>query len=106
MKFPTLVLFVIGLFLLGAACGYAAEGDVGAAELQLLEKIFTGNIGLTLGLIVAAVGIFTFVNGNIIGGIIMVVLGVLITLLPGVYNGLRALACPIAESLGGKCGDS
>lgn len=95
------------LFLFGAAVGvYAAEGDVGSAELHLFEKIFTGNIGLTLGLLVAAVGIFSFVNGNLVGGIIMVVLGVIITLLPGVYNGLRAIACPIAESLGGKCGDS
>lgn len=84
---------------------HAQAAPVGQAELRLLEAIFTGNIGLTLGLFIAIGGIITFVQGKTGAGITLIVLGVLITLLPGVFNGMRAVMCPIAGALGGSCGE-
>ena len=108
LKLTGLFCLVLALLLLVATGAYAAtaSGAAGDVELRLLERIFTGNIGLTLGLIVAVFGIFSIVNGKMAGGIILIILGVIITLLPGVYNGIRVISCPIAESLGGKCGGS
>ncbi len=98
-----LVLLVAAL-LLGAATAYAAEASPGNVELKLVEAILTGNIGLILGLIVTVMGIITFVKGDTGSGIFTVLLGVLITMTPGIYNGLRLIACPVAEALGGHCG--
>lgn len=106
-----IVLTIVVALLVGAATAYAAQesgqqqsGAVGAAELDLLVAIFTGNIGLLMGLAITIMGIFQFVKGDAGGAIYTIVLGVLITMLPGIYNGLRMIACPIAESLGGHCG--
>lgn len=101
-----LLLLVVTALFAGAVYAYADNGsDVGAVELQLLEAIFTGNIGLTLGLAVTALGIWQVIHNNLTGGLILIVLGVLVTFLPGVYNGVRMIACPIANSLGGHCGE-
>jgi uncharacterized membrane protein YiaA len=92
---------------MGAACAYAEDAAaVGAVELDFLTHIFTGNLGLILGLGIVIVGIWKVALGDTIQGIILVVLAVLITLLPQVYNGLHAIVCPIASSLGGHCGST
>ncbi|TKW60937.1 MAG: hypothetical protein DI628_08620 [Blastochloris viridis] len=98
-----LLLLVVAALLLGAATGYA-QSDAGAVELDLVRRIFTGNIGLFIGLAITIMGIIMFVQGDTGGAIFTVILGVLITMLPGVYNGLRYIACPIAEGFGGHCG--
>jgi len=99
-----LLLTVVAALLLGAATGYAQTGDAaGAVELKLVQIIFTGNIGLFLGLAITIMGIIMFVQGDTGGAVFTVILGVLITMLPGVYNGLRYIACPIAVGLGGHC---
>jgi uncharacterized protein YacL len=90
---------------LSATIIYAADGAPGNAELNLLTTIFTGNIGLVIGLVIAITGIIQFVKGDSGAAIYTIVLGVLITLLPGVYNGLRMIACTLVESLG-QCGGS
>ena len=103
----TLAVMLCAALFLSAATAYATQqqsGAVGAAELNLLVAIFTGNIGLLIGLAITIMGVFQFVKGDAGGAIYTIVLGVLITMLPGIYNGLRMIACPIAESLGGRCG--
>jgi hypothetical protein len=99
------ILSVLLVLLAAVSTAYAATGnsDVGAAEIDLFITILTGNIGIALGLGVAIIGIFRFISGNVAGGITMVVLGVIITLMPAIYNGLRLIVCPIATSLGGHC---
>jgi len=101
---------LVAALLLGAATAYAAPGssctEAGCVELNLLVAIFTGNIGLVLGLCVTIMGIFMFVKGDTGGAVWTMILGVLITMVPGVYSGLRLIACPIAQSLGGQCGGS
>ena len=105
MNLLSKTLAICAALLLSAASAYAAEAsDVGAAEVKLLVNIFTGNIGLVIGLIVTIMGVFMFIKGDSGGAVYVVVLGVLITMLPGIYNGLRIILCPIAESLGGQCG--
>ncbi len=102
-----LLLTVVAALLMSAATAYAqstGSSDVGAVELDLLVTILTGNIGLFLGLAVTIMGIIIFVKGDTGGAVFTVILGVLITMAPGVYNGLRFIACPIAEALGGQCG--
>lgn len=99
-----IILLVVAALILGAACVYADDSPAGAAELSLLTNIFTGNIGLTLGLGVVVLGIFALIQGNSGGAIMLIILGVLITLLPGVYNGVRSITCGIAEGLGAHCG--
>lgn len=103
----TCLLLILAALIMGAAGVYAqntAAEAVGGAELKLLETIFTGNIGLVMGLIIAIMGIFAFIQGNTSSGITLIVVGVLITLLPGVFNGARLIVCPIALALGGECG--
>lgn len=105
MQFPTRLLALTLLLAFIGLSAHALDGDApGAAEVRLLEMIFTGNIGLAIGLAIAILGIFSFVKGNTAGAIVFVVLGVIITLLPGIYNGVRIIACPIASALGGHCG--
>lgn len=104
-----LLLTVVAALLLGAATGYAdagnaGAGNAGAVELDLVVRILTGNIGLLIGLVVTIMGIILFVKGDTGGAVFTVILGVLITMTPGIYNGLRFIACPIAEALGGHCG--
>lgn len=103
----TCLLLILAALIMGAAGVYAQDAApkaVGEAELKLLETIFTGNIGLILGLVIAIMGIITFTQGNTGAGIMLIVVGVLITLLPGVFNGARLVVCPIATALGGHCG--
>lgn len=97
------IMLIVAALFLGAATGYA-QNDAGAVELDLMRRIFTGNIGLFLGLAVTIMGIIMFVKGDTGGAVFTVLLGVLITMLPGVYNGLRIIVCPIAEGFGGHCG--
>lgn len=96
---------LLAALILSAVTAYAeTTGAAGNAELNLVVAILTGNIGLVLGLGVTVIGIITFVKGDTTQAIWTILLGVLITMTPGIYNGLRLIACPIAESLGGKCG--
>lgn len=96
-----------GVMLLAASVAHAqaATGsDVGAVELSLIERVLTGNIGLGIGLIVTILGIVTIIKGRMGGGLFLIVMGVLITVMPGVYNGVREVSCAVASSLGGHCG--
>lgn len=83
----------------GVASALAKDGDVGDAELALLNSIFTGPIGFSLGLIVLVMGIISFFYNGDKHGIFVIVLGVLITLTPGVYNAASQLFIPMVCSL-------
>ncbi len=83
----------------------AMADAVGGAEIKLLQSIFTGYIGLALGLGVAALGAYTFAMGEASRGVFLLVIGVLITLLPMVFNAAHALVCPAVRALfGAACG--
>jgi hypothetical protein len=107
MKLTKLLPLVILAVLALAPLSGWAQSSVGSAELRLLEAIFTGNIGFAIGLILAIVGAVTFAMGEVKNGIIMLVVGVLITLLPMVFNAARSVVCPAVTALfGGGCGQN
>ncbi len=91
---------LVGAGLLLAGIGWAQDAPAGEAELRLLELFLTGNYGLTLGLGVVIFGIFQIVQQNVGGGILLIVVGALIVLAPGIYNGTRMIVCPITALLG------
>jgi len=95
------ILATVLLTLFGGIASALAEGngDVGDAELALLNSIFTGPIGFSLGLIVLVMGIISFFYHGDKHGIFVIVLGVLITLTPGVYNAASNLFIPMVCSL-------
>lgn len=105
-----LILLALALLLLGSADVWAqaqqANDAAGTVELNLLKTIVTGNIGFAFGLIVTIVGLFIIIKGNFGGGLTMIILGVLVTLAPSVYNMVYNFTCPLAEVLVGAkaCG--
>lgn len=103
-----LKLAAVALLLCGAMVFsvHAADGGAaGSAEYNLLVLILTGALGKVLGLGLAIAGVWAFAaKGQTQFGIILIILGVLITMLPTFYQGVRVFVCPIVNSLGGVCG--
>jgi|GEM_PF-3884679 len=102
-------ILVLTLILLLAPCAAALAQNngtpaVGQNELHLLEIILTGSIGMGIGLLVTAIGIYRVAMGSTRGGIILILLGAMVTVLPGIYNGVRDITCGIAAGFGGQCG--
>lgn len=102
MKYAFILVFV--LLTLGAVFGVYADdvsagASAGAVEVNLLNSIFGGNIGFSLGLIVVVLGVVTMVRGSVGGGVTLIILGVLITITPGVYNAVNSLMCPAVKGL-------
>ncbi|MBI1308526.1 MAG: hypothetical protein GC129_01530 [Proteobacteria bacterium] len=103
LLFTALILLGIGAVSMGWA--EAAQAPVGSAELALLKLIITGKLGLAFGLAVAFLGVWTIgAKGNTSFGMVLILCGVIITMLPTVFNGFRGIVCPIVSSLGGTCG--
>lgn len=76
--------------------------DAGSAELGALSSIVTGNVGLTIGLILAVWGIFKAVVGGETGaGMLLIVCGVLLTIFPGVFNSFANTLLPLVRSITG-----
>jgi hypothetical protein len=93
-------LMVLTALLTGAVFSVWAEPSaVGSLEVNLLETILTGNLGLILGLAVTILGIFRIAMGKMGDGITLCIVGVLIVLTPGVYNGIRLIVDPIVKAL-------
>lgn len=82
-----------------------AAGDAkssGAAGLDTLTGIITGNIGLLIGLGITVLGLWTWIIGQKTGaGIIMIIGGVLLTLAPGLFNGARQMMSGVVANFGG-----
>lgn len=96
-------LCILVALLVGATvlCAHAATTVAGQPELTLLQNLVTGSIGKFVGLLVAFVGAYTLIRGNSAFGITLIILGILITMLPGVYRGVRLVTCPIVQGITG-----
>jgi hypothetical protein len=80
---------------------FAADSNAaGAVELKLLTGLIQGQLGLFVGLIIAAMGLWMIIKGSMVPGITFLVVAVVVTSLPTVYNGITLITCPIAKSLG------
>lgn len=85
----------------------AQGGNIGGAGNNLktaLETAITGNLGLFLGLAIVVLGLWTWIIKQETGaGITMIIGGVVITLAPGLFNGVRTF---MSEAIGGFGGNT
>jgi len=87
--------------------GGSDASSSGAEAKATLEGILTGNIGLFLGLGITVLGLWTWIIGQKTGaGIIMIIGGVLLTLAPGLFNGVREMAGGVVNQFSGDGGTS
>ncbi|NBV54661.1 MAG: hypothetical protein EBR79_03000 [Proteobacteria bacterium] len=74
----------------------------GRPMLDALQGAITGNIGFFIGLAITILGLWTWIVKQETGaGVVMIIGGVLITLVPGIFNGARELASGIVQQIGG-----
>ena len=83
-----------------AQVGNAATS--GNTALKTLEGTITGNIGFLIGLAIAFFGVWTWiVNQNTGAGILMIIGGVLITMVPAIFNGARSFVGGVVGQFSG-----
>ncbi|MBI1308527.1 MAG: hypothetical protein GC129_01535 [Proteobacteria bacterium] len=83
------------------AAGNAA--DAGNTILGTLQDSITGSIGFFIGLAITILGLWTWIVKQETGaGIVMIIGGVLITLVPGIFNGMHDLASGVLTQFGGS----
>jgi hypothetical protein len=93
---------VAGLALVGSNAFADGASDAGNTVLTTIEQAITGNIGLVIGLVLAILGIWTWVvKQETAAGIMLIIGGVLITVAPGVFNTLGGIVAPIVKVAGG-----
>jgi hypothetical protein len=94
---PKLATSVASLFFMSAS---GVAQSVGAPELRLVEEFLTGNYGFLIGLATAFAGVYKLAaKADPKGGALLIILGVLFTMIPAIYNGTRLIVCPIARAL-------
>jgi TrbC/VIRB2 pilin len=77
-------------------------GNAGGNLLSTLQSAITGNIGLFIGLAIVVLGLWTWIIKQETGaGITMIIGGVLITLAPGMFNGVRDFMGNVMQGFGG-----
>jgi hypothetical protein len=106
LGFPKLVALTLPALLWAGsvwAAGSSVGSGAGSLELSALTHIVTGNIGLTIGLLVTIWGLWkTVVGGDTGSGLIIMVCGVLVTLFPGVSNAAVNTFTPLVNSMTGN----
>ena len=98
----------LGLMAVVAVAGSVAPADVwadattgaGSETLATVQNLFTGNIGLIVGLLIAAYGLWKWLISQETWGLILVIGGVLITLFPNIFGGLQKGIQPIIQDIG------
>jgi hypothetical protein len=80
----------------------SSASDAGGTILTTLEQAITGNIGFVIGLGVTILGLWTWIINQETGaGITMIIGGVLITLVPGIFDGARNMMFGVVTTLSG-----
>ncbi len=75
----------------------------GAAAVDTLVGAITGNIGLLIGLAITVAGLWVWIIGQKTGaGLTMVIGGVLITMAPGLFKGVRDMAVGVVGQFSGS----
>lgn len=81
-----------------------ASGDAsqaGKAAVDTLVDAITGNIGLLIGLAITVAGLWTWIIGQkTAAGLTMVIGGVLLTMAPGLFKGVRDVAVGVVGQFG------
>ena len=88
-----------------AQAGISGGGDAaqaGGAAVNTLVGAITGNIGLLIGLGITVAGLWTWIIGQkTAAGLTMVIGGVLITMAPGMFKGVRDVAVGVVGDFSG-----
>lgn len=96
MTRQTIFTFASALLMVGAVSTVGVAQDAttaGGNMLDTLQGLITGQIGLFIGLAIVVLGLWTWIIKQETGaGITMILGGVLITLAPGIFNGVREFA--------------
>lgn len=80
----------------------AIASDAGEVELNAIEGVLTGNLGLAVGLLITIWGLWKMVaGGETGGGILIMICGVLLTIFPGVFNTAAEVVLPLVRSVTG-----
>ena len=80
-----------------------AQPMVGQVEFQAVVNLFSCPFGLAIGLIVTTWGLWTLVVSQKFGrGFILIILGVVVSIFPNVYNAFRTDLYAIPTQLGGS----
>lgn len=78
-----------------------ADGNASTAGDSLKDTflgVVTGNLGLVVGLAIAFLGLWTWIVGQeAFAGIIMIIGGILLTMLPGIFKGFRGFVTPVVN---------
>lgn len=94
---PTLLMALFMVVLL-VDPSYADASSAGGQLKDTFLNIVTGNLGLVVGLAIAFLGLWTWIVGQeAFAGIIMIIGGILLTMLPGIFKGFRGMVAPVVD---------
>jgi type IV secretory pathway VirB2 component (pilin) len=101
LAFATLM-FIDPAFAQAVSPAGGAAFQSGNQALQTLQGTITGNIGFLIGLAIAFFGVWTWiVNQNTGAGILMIIGGVLITMVPQIFTGAQSLVSGVVGQFSG-----
>lgn len=100
LKATSVAFGLLSLALIMPCISFAQTQPIGAPELKLVETFLTGNFGFFIGLATAFYGVYKIgAKADARGGTLLIIIGVLFTLIPTIYNGTRLVVCPIAKAI-------
>jgi hypothetical protein len=92
--------FVVHLFFMLPTIAVAQQ-KAGQAETSILSSILSGNLGLFIGLIAGASGVYIWLIRRESWGLILLILGVLFTAFPELFESLYNSVNPLITTTGG-----
>jgi hypothetical protein len=102
-KQPT-ILALVALFMGATGRLWAQAGGVSAqsgdAELAFVISLFSSNYAILIGCGVLLWGIWKFAHSELGSGLILILVGVTLTLVPILYRGVHLVVCPVTQMLG------
>ena len=107
--FAVAAALLLTVVLADASFAATATGAAGAGNtaLSTLTGAITGNIGLLIGLGLAVGGLWTWIVGqNTAAGLTMIAGGILLTLSPGIFNGMSRIVAPVVNTFSGSNTDT
>lgn len=85
----------------GGGGGGGDASTAGGDAVATLVGAITGNIGLLIGLAITVAGLWTWIIGQkTAAGLTMVIGGVLLTMAPGLFKGVRDVAVGVVGQFG------
>lgn len=101
----SLFLLAAGSLMLLAAANpaFAQAAAAGGNLVSTFEDAITGNIGFFIGLAVTLIGLWTWIIKQETGaGIVMIIGGVLITLVPDIFDGMTDVVRGVVTQFSGS----